>query len=55
MSPVVFRCAYLIPFGNFFEIGYLSASDDFTTTQIYKYTKQTVNQKNIVYNPDWDD
>jgi len=43
---------YVIPFGNFFEIGYLSVSEDFTVTQINKYTTQTVNKDNIVYNPD---
>ena len=44
--------AYVIPFGNFFEIGYLSVSEDFSETQILKYTTQTVNKENIVYNPD---
>ncbi|MCL4280375.1 MAG: hypothetical protein KJZ60_11970, partial [Ignavibacteriaceae bacterium] len=33
-------------------IGYLGVSDDFTETQILKYTQQTVNKDNIVYNPD---
>lgn len=47
-----FEFAYVIPFGNFFEIGYLSANDDFTSTQILQYTEQTVNKDNIVYNPD---
>ena len=47
-----YQFAYVIPFGNFFEIGYLGVSDDFTETQILKYTKQTVNKDNIVYNPD---
>ena len=47
-----FQVAYVIPFGNFFEFGYLSTSDDFTESQIEKYIKQTVNQDNIVYNPD---
>jgi hypothetical protein len=47
-----FQVAYVIPFGNFFEFGYLSASDDFTESQVLKYTEQTVNIKNIVYNPD---
>jgi len=47
-----YEFAYVIPFGNFFEIGYLSANDDFTESQIIKYTKQTVNKDNIVYNPD---
>lgn len=44
--------SYVIPFGNFFEIGYLSVSEDFSSTQILKYTAQTVNKDNIVYNPD---
>ncbi len=44
--------AYVIPFGNFFEIGYLSVSEDFSESQILKYTTQTVNKENIVYNPD---
>jgi len=44
--------AYVIPFGNFFEIGYLSVSEDFSETQILKYTTQTVNKDNIVYNSD---
>ncbi|HEY6626033.1 MAG TPA: hypothetical protein VIZ21_03685, partial [Ignavibacteriaceae bacterium] len=43
---------YVIPFGNFFEIGYLSVSEDFSESQILKYTTQTVNKDNIVYNPD---
>ena len=44
--------SYVIPFGNFFEIGYLDVSDSFTVTQTQKYTTQTVNKDNIVYNPD---
>jgi hypothetical protein len=47
-----FQVAYVIPFGNFFEIGYTSSSEKFTDTQVLKYTKQTVNKDNIVYNPD---
>ena len=47
-----FQVAYVVPFGNFFEFGYLSTSDDFTESQILKYTEQSVNQKNIVYNSD---
>ena len=47
-----YQFAYVIPFGNFFEIGYLSVSEDFSSQQILKYTKQTVNEDNIVYNPD---
>ena len=44
--------AYVIPFGNFFEVGYTVENEGFTETQILKYTKQTVNINNIVYNPD---
>jgi hypothetical protein len=43
---------YIIPFGNFFEIGYLTVSEDFTEAQLRKYLKNTVNKDNIVYNPD---
>ena len=44
--------SYVIPFGNFFEIGYLDVSDCFTVSQTEKYTTQTVNKDNIIYNPD---
>ena len=47
-----YQFAYVIPFGNFFEVGYLGVSEDFSETQILKYTQQTVNKDNIVYNPD---
>lgn len=47
-----FLISYVIPFGNFFEIGYLDATEPFSSTQILKYTTQTVNKNNIVYNPD---
>ena len=47
-----YQFTYVIPFGNFFEIGYLSVSEDFSESQILKYTAQTVNKDNIVYNPD---
>ena len=47
-----YQFSYVIPFGNFFEIGFLGVSEDFTETQILKYTTQTVNIDNIVYNPD---
>ena len=46
------QLTYTIPFGNFFEIGYLDASDNFSQTFIEKYQKNTVNKNNIVYNPD---
>jgi hypothetical protein len=44
--------SYVIPFGNFFEIGYLASTEPFSSTQILKFTTQTVNKDNIVYNPD---
>ncbi len=44
--------SYTIPFGNFFEFGYMASTSDFSSTQILKYTTQTVNKNNIVYNPD---
>ncbi len=47
-----FLISYVLPFGNFFEIGYLDANEPFSSTQVLKYTTQTVNKKNIVYNPD---
>lgn len=47
-----FQVAYVIPFGNFFELGYTSSSDKFTEAQIRKYTINSVNKNNIVLNPD---
>ena len=47
-----FQFNYVIPFGNFFEIGYLDVGKDFTESQIIRYTQRTVNKDNIVYNPD---
>ncbi|MCW8818304.1 MAG: hypothetical protein OQK52_10565, partial [Ignavibacteriaceae bacterium] len=44
--------SYVIPFGNFFEIGYLDANTPLTASQIRRYTKTSVNKNNIVYNPD---
>lgn len=46
------QLSYTIPFGNFFEIGYLSTSSEFSESLIRKYTENTVNKDNIVYNPD---
>ncbi|MCU0342624.1 MAG: hypothetical protein MUF28_02240 [Ignavibacterium sp.] len=46
------QVSYTIPFGNFFEIGYLTSTSEFSQTQIDKYTKQTVNIGNIAYNSD---
>jgi len=47
-----FQIAYVIPFGNFFEVGYLKSTGEFTPLQIRKYTINTVNKDNIVLNPD---
>ncbi len=47
-----FQIAYVIPFGNFFEIGYLKSSDEFTDAQLRKYLRNSVNKDNIVLNPD---
>lgn len=46
------QMSYTIPFGNFFEIGYLNSSTEFSQTFLEKYTLNTVNKNNIVYNPD---
>lgn len=46
------QMSYTVPFGNFFEVGYLSTSSDFSPTFKDKYQKNTVNKNNIVYNPD---
>ncbi len=47
-----FQAAYVIPFGNFFEIGYTKSTKKFSESQIMKYTQQTVNKNNIIRNPD---
>ncbi len=47
-----YQVSYVLPFGNFFEFGYLSGSDKLTASQVLKYTKQTVNKDNIILNPD---
>lgn len=47
-----FQVSYTLPLGNFFEFGYLSASERLSASQILKYTKQTVNKDNIILNPD---
>jgi len=46
------QVTYTIPFGNFFEFGYLSTGDEFSASLIRKYTQNTVNKDNIVYNAD---
>ncbi len=47
-----FRIFYVIPFGNFFEIGFLSPSGEFTDSQIKDYLFNGENKSNIVFNPD---
>ncbi len=47
-----FRIFYVIPFGNFFEIGFLSPSGEFTDSQIKDYLFDGENKSNIVFNPD---
>jgi hypothetical protein len=44
--------AYTIPFGNFFEIGYLNTSSKFADSQLRKYLQNTINKDNIIRNPD---
>ena len=47
-----FRIAYVIPFGNFFEIGFIKATSDFTESQIQQFLHNSVNDGNIILNPD---
>ncbi len=47
-----FRVSYVIPFGNFFEIGYISSSNEFTDSQRANYLYKGVNKDNVVLNPD---
>lgn len=47
-----FRIAYVIPFGNFFEIGFLTSTTDFTESQIDNYLYKGVNEGNVIFNPD---
>jgi len=47
-----FRISYVIPFGNFFEIGFISSSSDFTDSQREIYLYKGVNKGNVVLNPD---
>jgi hypothetical protein len=47
-----FRVSYVIPFGNFFEIGYISSTNDFTDSQRANYLYKGVNKGNVVLNPD---
>ncbi len=47
-----FRLYYVIPFGNFFEIGFLSSSTDFTDSKKEDYLFKGQNSHNIVFNDD---
>ncbi len=47
-----FRVYYVIPFGNFFEIGFISSTNDFTDSQREIYLYKGVNGGNVVLNPD---
>ena len=47
-----FRLSYVVPFGNFFEIGFVSSTSDFSEAQLRQYLYNTVNKDNIVLNPD---
>ena len=46
------QMSYTVPFGNFLEVGYLNSSTEFSQDFLNKYTVNTVNINNIVYNPD---
>ncbi|MCZ6704138.1 MAG: hypothetical protein O6940_14000 [Ignavibacteria bacterium] len=46
-----FRLSYVIPLGNFFELGYVEL-DDFTGSQAVHYTEKGAFKNSIVYNPD---
>jgi hypothetical protein len=46
------RIYYVIPFGNFFEIGFISSSSKFTPSQIQDYLHDGPNADNVVLNPD---
>jgi hypothetical protein len=45
-----YQINYVIPFGNFLEIGYLSSTDDFTQSQTEEYL--SVEDGTVVLNPD---
>lgn len=45
-----YQINYVIPFGNFLEIGYLKSTDDFTQTQTQEYL--SVEDGTVVLNPD---
>lgn len=47
-----FRLYYVIPFGNFFEIGFISSANDFSDAQRQDYLYTGVDSNNVVLNPD---
>jgi hypothetical protein len=47
-----FRLYYVIPFGNFFEIGFISSTNDFSDAQREIFLYKGVNEGNVVFNPD---
>ena len=47
-----FRLYYVIPFGNFFEIGFISSTNDFSDAQRENHLFKGVNEGNVVFNPD---
>jgi hypothetical protein len=46
-----YRLSYVIPLGNFLELGYVKL-DDFTGSQKVHYTEKGAYKNSIVYNPD---
>lgn len=47
-----YQFGYVIPFGNFFEVGFLKTTKEFSPSQILDYTHDSVNKDAIVLNPD---
>ncbi|RKY94185.1 MAG: hypothetical protein DRQ13_08550 [Ignavibacteriae bacterium] len=47
-----FRVYYVLPFGNFFEIGFISSMNNFTDNQREIYLYKGVNKGNVILNPD---
>ena len=47
-----FRVSYVVPFGNFLELGFIKSISDFSESQIQDYLHKGANKDNIVLNPD---
>lgn len=47
-----YHFGYVVPFGNFFEVGFLKTTKKFSLSQIQDYTHDSVNKDAIVLNPD---